>query len=296
MTRRREEPGSAISSRGRRARSAARRIERAGRVSALAVGAALLALLVGARSVPAAESDAAVRLERALADYATAQAEMDRDARIAGFQRAARGFAALVDEGAASPALFTNLGNAALQAGHVGQAVLAYHRALRLDPDDATARQNLAHVRSLLPAWVPRPSGRESGAALFVDRRIPLPTRWLAGAGCFAIAALALVLAGRRRSGAWRGLGIVSGLAWLALVASVVLEGRATTARIAVLVAEETPARTADSMLAPLALPEPLPAGVEVERLEERGDFARVRLANGRDVWVRSSSVAVVGD
>jgi hypothetical protein len=61
-----------------------------------------------------------------------------------------------------------------------------------------------------------------------------------------------------------------------------------------VLTSDETPARVSDSALAPLAFPEPLPAGVEVERLEVRGDFARIRLANGRDVWVRSSSVTPV--
>lgn len=257
---------------------------------------AVLAVAGWDGSARAEEVDPAAQLERALGDYATAQAETDREARIAGFQRAERGFAAVVEGGAESPALLTNLGNAALQAGHVGQAVLAYHRALRLDPDEATARQNLAHARSLLPVWVPRPGGQETRGAVFLDRRIPRPTRWLAGAGCFALAALSLVIAGRDGGGAWRGLAIVSGLAWIGLVASVVLEARGATGRSAVLVAEETPARTADSLLAPLALPEPLPAGVEVEQLEERGDFARVRLANGRDVWVRRSSVARVGD
>ena len=47
---------------------------------------------------------------------------------------------------------------------------------------------------------------------------------------------------------------------------------------------------------AALAFPDPLPQGVEVERLEVRGDFARVRLANGRDVWVRGSSVTPIDD
>ena len=49
-----------------------------------------------------------------------------------------------------------------------------------------------------------------------------------------------------------------------------------------------------DSALAPLAFPDPLPAGVEVRLLEARDDWARVRLANGRDVWVRASSVTAV--
>ena len=253
-----------------------------------------LALVIGSAAARASESDPRARLEQALGDYAKAQAESDREARLAGFQRAEQGFAALVEGGAETPALYTNLGNAALQAGHVGQAVVAYQRALRLDPGSTTARQNLAHVRSLLPAWVPRPGSADSTEALFAYRRIPAQTRSFAAAGCFAIAALCLVVSARRREGAWRGLAMLSGLAWLALLASVVLDGRVADARAAVLTAEETPARSADSALAPLAFPEPLPQGVEVEQLEVRGDYARVRLANGRDVWVRTSSVSPV--
>jgi hypothetical protein len=73
-----------------------------------------------------------------------------------------------------------------------------------------------------------------------------------------------------------------------------VLDGSGDVGEAAVLTAAETPARSSDSARAPLAFPDPLPQGVEVERLEVRGDFARVRLANGRDVWVRSSSVTPV--
>ena len=254
----------------------------------------LLALACDSAPAWASDSDPRAQLEQALADYAKAQAESDREARLAGFKRAEQGFAALIEDGAETPSLYTNLGNAALQAGHAGQAVVAYQRALRLDPGSTTAHQNLAHVRSLLPAWVPRPGSADSTEALFAYRRIPVQARSLAAAGCFALAALSLVLSARRREGAWRGLAMLSGLAWLALLASVVLDGRGAQSRAAVLTAEETPARSADSALAPLAFPEPLPPGVEVEQLEVRGDFARIRLANGRDVWVRSSSVTPI--
>ena len=129
---------------------------------------------------------------------------------------------------------------------------------------------------------------------LLVYRRIPESIRSLAAAGCFALAALLLALSMRGREGPWRGLAIVMGLAWLGLLASVLLDDRRGGAEEAVLTAEETPARSSDSALSPLAFPDPLPQGVEVERLEVRGDFARIRLANGRDVWVRSSSVSPV--
>lgn len=256
--------------------------------------AAMTLVVVPASAQTSAGTDVRSRLERALADYEQAQAETDRDARIAGFRRAEQGFSALIDEGLATPALYTNLGNAALQSGDLGQAVLAYQRALRLDPTAATAHQNLAHLRSLLPAWVPRPSGGDGVDSLLVYRRISAAMRSLLAAGSFALAALCVVASQRRPEGPWRGLAIVLGLVWLGLVASVVLDGSGDAGEAAVLTAEETPARSSDSALAPLAFPDPLPQGVEVERLEVRGDFARIRLANGRDVWVRSSSVTPV--
>ena len=269
-----------------------------GRAScALALGLLLLAAFgSGAHAQEIAGIDVRSRLARALADYEQAEREADRDARIAGFRRAEQGFAALLADGIESPALQTNLGSAALQAGDLGQAVLAYRRALRLDPAAVTARQNLAHVRSLLPAWVPQPSGSEGADALLVYRRIPESTRSLLAAGSFAVSALFLVLSARRTEGPWRGLAILFGIAWLVLLATVVLDGSGEEGVAVVLTAVEEPARSSDSTLARLAFPDPLPQGVEALRLEVRGDFARIRFANGRDVWVRSGSLTPVAD
>ena len=259
-------------------------------------GALLLVFIVvcSARAEGPAATDVRARLERALADYEQAQAEADRDARSAGFHRAEQGFAALIAEGLETPSLYTNLGNAALQASNLGEAVLAYRRALNLDPGATTARQNLAHIRSLLPAWVPRPTGSEGADSLLVYRRVPASTRSLVAAGCFALAALFYAVGQRRTNGPWRGFAFGIGLAWIGLVASVVLDDSGQAGEAAVLTADETPARSSDSAMAALAFPDPLPQGVEVERLEIRGEFARIRLANGRDVWVRSSSVTPV--
>lgn len=231
------------------------------------------------------------RLNQALEYYARALTESGRDARLAGFSRAEQAFASLVADGVTSAALWTNLGNAALQAQHPGQAVLAYHRALRLAPDSTTARQNLAHVRTRLPSWVPRPDSSDGARSLLLYRQIGAETRSLLAAISFTSMAVCIALAIRRREGAWRGLAILLGLAWLIGVASLVYDRIAAEDNLAVLIADEVLARSADSSLAPLALPDPLPAGVEVDLLEERAEWARVRLANGRDIWVRSSSV-----
>jgi tetratricopeptide (TPR) repeat protein len=52
--------------------------------------------------------------------------------------------------GAASPALWFNLGNAAFKAGQTGRAIAAYSRAERLEPRDPDVRANLQFARNQL--------------------------------------------------------------------------------------------------------------------------------------------------
>ena len=238
--------------------------------------------------------DRAERLGLAIVDYTEALSERDRDARLAGFARAERGFSAVAEDGVDSVSLWTNVGNAAFQAGHRGRAALAYHRALRLDPDATTARQNLEAIRSNLPSWVPRPSATDGLPATFDPARIPRPTRILISSVAFLAMALFVAVAVRRGQGAWRGLALLAGGAWVVTSLTLFAPTNGDESVRAVITAEETLARSADSSLAPLALPEPLPAGTEVTRLEDRSDWTRVRLANRRDVWVRSASVTSV--
>jgi hypothetical protein len=270
------------------------------RAALKALSVPLVCVLLLASATGFAQSDASrvatrERLEAALADYALALAETDRDARLAGFSRAEQGFASVVQDGVETPALFTNLGNAAFQAAHPGRAVLAYRRALALDPNAAVPRQNLAHFRSLLPSWVPTPSEAEGAQSLLFYRVIPSALRGTLAAAFFVLGSLGFALAIRRKAGAWRGLGYFAWTVWALLLASVLLDGQEDRRDWAVIMVAETPARSADSALAPLSLPDPLPAGVEVERLEERAEWSRVRLANGRDIWVRNSAVTSVG-
>ena len=79
--------------------------------------------------------------------------------------------------------------------------------------------------------------------------------------------------------------------AWALLLASVLFDQDPRMGRGAVVTAQETLARSADSRLSALAFPEPLPAGAEIEILERRREWTRIRLFSGREVWVRGSSV-----
>ena len=117
----------------------------------------ILVLLLGLDSGPGLAQDLEATLHEAVSGYAEALDTEDRDRRLEKFRRVERLFTAVVDRADANADLYANLGNAALQAEHLGAAVLAYRRALLVDPDHSRARQNLEHVRGLAPDWVPRP-------------------------------------------------------------------------------------------------------------------------------------------
>jgi hypothetical protein len=217
-----------------------------------------------------------------------------RDPRLASFRRSQRLFASLVDRGIETPDLYADLGNAALQSEDLGQAVLAYRRALRLDADHPRALQNLQHARGLLPAWVPRPEPAGMlDSLLHWHRRVPAELRSLLAAGCFAMACLLWALGLRSGQSVFRNAAVLPALAWLAIAGAGWLDLGGSGDGDAV-VTREAVARAADSSLAPGAFPQPLPAGVELRILEQREPWLRVRLANGRDAWLQSSRVARV--
>ncbi len=253
----------------------------------------VLASLTGARSLQAASPEE--MLQQAVESYTLALNTEKRDARIQAFRRAQRLFAAVASE-VENADLYTNLGNAALQAEDLGGSILAYRRGLRLAPDHLRALQNLDHARSQLPAWVPRP-GPEGLLDSFFSwhRSLSRELRALLAALCFTTAALLVASGTWLRQRTLRNAATFPLIAWVALLASLFADPMASASSEAVITLPEVVARAADSPLAPGAFPEPLPSGVEVRILEHRSPWLRVRLANGRDVWLPESSLTRVG-
>ncbi len=260
--------------------------------SPIAAAALAIALLLAPLAATAGADANASTLEQALAAYRSAQENASPADRTAAFARAERLFAAAAAEGNAGPELWTNLGTAALQAEHLGTAILAYRRALALDPDHRHALQNLTHARGLLPAWVPRPEGGGMLDSLLAWEHA-LSARERRGAAALAFLVAAAMIGGALAggSGALRLLAVFPLIVWALLFAS---DTFAAAERGGVLTAPDTIARAADSRNAPARFAEPLPAGTEVTIAEARGEWARVVLANGRDAWVSAAAVETV--
>ena len=163
------------------------------------------------------------------------------------------------------------------------------------DPSHPRAERNLQHARSRLPAWVPRPAPAGASDRLFFwIRDTSAADRAWAAAIAFVVAAAFIGAGLALGKPVLRTLALVPGLAWMALLASLGVGAERDAGTAAVVLAAEATARTSDSAFSPNALAEPLPAGTELSILEERDGWARVRLANGRDAWLRGSALARV--
>ncbi len=261
-------------------------------LSALSAPSALSALsALSLAGAPAAWADDRALLDEALEAYAAGLDTPERDARLARFRRAEALFAHLLDAGHDTPDLHANLANAALQSERLGVAVLHFRRALALAPGHVRSQQNLEYARTRLPSWVPRPvSGGVLDTFFFWHRTLSRAQRGLAAGAAFLLGCALVGLALRYDSATPRNLALLPAAAWLALCGSLLLDPAAAGRDQAVITAERVVARSADSELAPPLLPSALPAGTEVRIVERRSPWLRVRLANGRDVWVPGSS------
>src|SRR6185503_15393854 len=119
--------------------------------------------------------------------YEQAMSVTEPTARKAAFARAPVALGEAARAHPDRPELLTDWGNAALAAGDVATATLAYRRALAIDGGNARARRNLSLLRSKLPDGM-QPADSTAADALFFFHHWPRPTRWLVGSVAFALA------------------------------------------------------------------------------------------------------------
>ncbi len=258
--------------------------ERRAPAASRAVGVALVLLVALAPHAASADP-----LAEARATYSDAMTRTDATSKRAAFERAA---AALKDVAAAhpNPEILADWGNAALGAGDVATATLAYRRALLADSRNARARQNLGLLRSRQPAML-RPADGGAANSLFFFHRWPRAWRMVVGGIAFAIAVFLVVpWRGRRRRGLVN-LAILPVIVWLAMMVSLVVERTRTDDAV---VMDDAVLRAADSAGAPAAMLSSLPRGTEVNVVEHRGNWTRIAIANGTSGWVPSGTLEAV--
>jgi hypothetical protein len=262
------------------------------RPAAKGAGAAVSLLVGGGLLVGAAGPARAEPLADGRAEYQEAMNRTEPAARRAAFARAAD---ALAQAAAAHPRaseLLTDWGNAALGAGDVATATLAYRRALAAEPGNRRAQRNLSWLRSKQDPSL-RVAGADAADTLFFFHRWPRAWRWLLGAGAFALVLLLVAPWGGAGRRGLRALAIGPLLVWVGMVGSLLLERRGDAGAVVV---DSIVVRAADSIGAPAALTQPLPPGTEVDLVEARAGWRRIRLGNGTTGWVPDGALVVVAD
>lgn len=211
------------------------------------------------------------------------------------YDRARQKYGAAVDSGARDARLYYNLGNACFKSQRLGEAIVWYERALRLEPRDEDIRANLAFARHVKQDR--DPVDDSPAVWRFLVRLHEYPTLdelcgvvgvlWLA---CFALGGWRL----------WTGRG--GSVSAAALTACVILTltaggwlGRraAQQAReYAIVTASQATARSAPEAENTAIFVAHEGTRVQVERRE--GDWLLIRLANGVGGWLLAADVTAI--
>jgi len=186
-----------------------------------------------------------------------------------------------------------NLGNAYFRKQAYGRAVLHWERALRIDPADAEARENLQLVRTMLVDQVAVGAGALTGAVTFAQRLAPPESTALLAFVAWQLLGLSGFIS-LVSSGSVRRIG----LSIVAVTGLVVI----VTAPIASLQIQALEDRTRYVILAPVVEARSGPGeqfttvftvheGLVVRTDGDASGWQRVRLPNGLDGWVPSDAI-----
>jgi hypothetical protein len=207
------------------------------------------------------------------------------------YDQAATSYESIVKQGLGSSPLYFNIGNCYYRMGKIAPSILAYERALRLQPNDADTKHNLDLVNlKTLDRIEPLPE------LFFIEwlrsftAVVPLHTMarvftacWLALFACLSLFYLLTNLTVLRFL---RGLAVVSAVALVPLaivVVTQVVDARSRTDAVvtsAVVTAKTSPdAQSLDAFVAH--------EGLKVKLSDAVGEWVKIVLPDGKVGWIR---------
>ncbi|MDX1524104.1 MAG: tetratricopeptide repeat protein [Anaerolineae bacterium] len=215
------------------------------------------------------------------------------------YRKAIENYEIIVASGVENSNVYYNLGNAYFQNGDLGQTILNYRRAQRLEPRDAQIAANLRLARSRTVDQL-----EISGAAQFDPMRLVgdwltlgemsalLLALWLMI--CIA-ASLYIVLPAYRRWWGWliAGLGGLVLLGFAAVGASLYVDQQRP---VAVVTVPETPVTEGPGSVDDFSLNFSLHAGAEVEIIDRRLGWRQIALPGELRGWVPTDAIELVVD
>ena len=261
----------------------------------------LLAVEVGARAAQPSDQQAADWIDEASKsfDEGASVIRSDRAKAEPLLRRSIESFQRVIAEaGIRNGGLYYNIANAYALLGDDGRAVLNYRRAQRFSPSDPNLRANLALIQDRLPDRVAPSSGdRVAQTLLFWHYDLSAPIRFWIFVGASGVAWLLGIARamGFVRFGVARpmlGLLAVAVLFLGSLAVDEAASGRTTEA---VIVGGPVVGRKGPDVAGyEPSFRDPLHPGVEVRITERRGEWALVRLADGRETWLPGESLELL--
>jgi hypothetical protein len=209
------------------------------------------------------------------------------------YEEAAGDYESLLGEGYEDPRIYYNLGNARFKQGRLGPAILAYERAIALDPSDGDARENLSYAAMLI-----------SDKVGSVEEEFPATLLgWLERQGDRAVLGLvaASLLAGLVGVRLWfdpspgmrralrATLGVLLPLIVVLFGAAAVGGARAGRSTYAVVLADSADGRSAPAAGGTVLFT--IHEGLKVELREARPGWLQVTLPNGLTGWIEEGKV-----
>lgn len=204
----------------------------------------------------------------------------------------------IVNQGLVSDKLFFNLANAYFKAGKTGEAILYYHKAAKLAPNDEDIQYNLAYAQSFIKDKIDEVPQSAIGRLVDNTRNLTSSDGWavlsLVMLGLTLLCGVVYLVVVKRSA---RKAGFVGAI--VSLILTVVCVAFGAAERHATLAANE--AVVLSSAAAVKSSPERtskdifiLHEGTKVEVLDTFGQWREIRIADGNKGWIQQSAIALI--
>jgi hypothetical protein len=227
---------------------------------------------------------------------ANAAADPDRAGQL--YDRAILLYRKIIDSGGVQNAgLYYNLANAYLLKGDIGQAILNYRRAAKLDGADLNIQKNLAFARSRRVDTVEvRAEKRVLETLFFWHYDLTLRTKVFLACLFFAVLCVSLTaMMWWGRGAVLSTVAVLGGVLLLCFLASTLIETRhQARVRGGVITAPEVVARQGDGPNYPPSFKDPLHTGTEFELLEQRPGWLHIALSDGSGGWIPDDAAGLI--
>jgi len=230
--------------------------------------------------------------------FRQANSATDDSARQRLYEKAILSFERIINHGRIVNArLYYNLGNVYFLKGDIGNAILNYRRAERIDSADSNIQKNLAFARSRRFDKVTTKTKKRILQTLFFwHYDFSLKTRFVLACAFFAVVCISLTVV------MWFGArappkvtAVIGGILTISFFSSVFVEAGAQAKTISgVITAEQVVARQADWRDSAPSFKEPLHAGTEFDLIEQRTGWFHIRLSDNSDGWITDDAAELI--